>query len=57
MLARDFARHIPEGQFSPAEIQGFLLKRKKDPRRAAVEVGEWVRCAVEVRERKKGGGF
>jgi hypothetical protein len=28
--------------FSPAEIQGFLLKRKKEPRKALDEVEGWV---------------
>ncbi len=41
-LATDFAAKIPCGQFSPAEIQGFLLKRKKFPRKALVETDAWV---------------
>ncbi|KAL2259919.1 hypothetical protein VTK26DRAFT_6242 [Humicola hyalothermophila] len=41
-LAAQFAAHIPGGVFSPAELQGFLLKRKKTPRRAVAEVGGWV---------------
>lgn len=53
VVAREFALEIPEGVFSPAEIQGFLLKRKKEPRKAVREVGEWVGVMVE---RKRGGG-
>jgi chaperone BCS1 len=37
--------------FSPAEIQGFLLKRKKEPRRAVLEVGVWVEGMREVKRR------
>ncbi|KAH8745120.1 hypothetical protein F5883DRAFT_397761, partial [Diaporthe sp. PMI_573] len=40
-IAADFATKIP-AEFSPAELQEFLLKRKKDPRRALAEVGTWV---------------
>lgn len=42
VVARQFADLIPDGQFSPAELQGFLLKRKKDPRKAVEEVVPWV---------------
>lgn len=38
-LADAFTSRIPEGVFSPAEIQGFLLTRKADPRRAVREAG------------------
>lgn len=48
-LAKKFAEQIPDGMFSPAEIQGFLLKRKKDPRKAHEEVGKWVKGMVEVK--------
>ncbi|KAK4044781.1 BCS1 N terminal-domain-containing protein [Parachaetomium inaequale] len=41
-IAAQFAAKIPGGQFSPAELQGFLLKRKKTPRRALEEVEVWV---------------
>ncbi|KAH6641496.1 BCS1 N terminal-domain-containing protein [Chaetomium tenue] len=41
-IASQFAAKIPPGQFSPAELQGFLLKRKKTPRRALEEVEVWV---------------
>jgi chaperone BCS1 len=36
-LAEEFAKEMEDDMFSPAEIQGFLLKRKKDPRRAVGE--------------------
>jgi mitochondrial chaperone BCS1 len=37
--------------FSPAEIQGFFLKRKKDPRRAVDDVGQWVKGMVEIKKK------
>ncbi|KAI9653396.1 MAG: hypothetical protein M1821_007061 [Bathelium mastoideum] len=40
-LARKFAEALPEGEFTPAEIQGFLLTRRKDPVRAVEEVESW----------------
>ncbi len=51
-IARKFAEEVPDDMFSPAEIQGFLLKRKKDPRKALSEVGLWVEGMVEL---KRGG--
>ncbi|KAK4238722.1 BCS1 N terminal-domain-containing protein [Achaetomium macrosporum] len=42
-LAAQFASKIPSGQFSPAELQGFLLKRKRSPQRALMEVDFWVK--------------
>ena len=41
-LAQEFARQIPNKQFSPAQIQGFLLSHKASPRTAVERVGEWV---------------
>jgi len=52
-LANEFAKVIPDGDFSPAEIQGFLLKRKKNPQKAVEEVGRWVESMVAA---KKDGG-
>ncbi|XMA09631.1 hypothetical protein WAI453_002422 [Rhynchosporium graminicola] len=51
-IATAFARKIPNQQFSPAEIQGYLLKRKSDPRRALREISAWVEDLVE--QKKKG---
>jgi mitochondrial chaperone BCS1 len=50
-IAGRFAEQVPDDMFSPAEIQGFLLKRKKDPRRAVMEVGSWVEGMKEVKRR------
>lgn len=52
LIAADFASKIPDGQFSPAEIQGFLLKRKKYPRRATAEVDKWVEAMLELKASK-----
>lgn len=46
-----FSKEVPDNQFSPAEIQGFLLKRKTDPRKALAEVGHWVEGMLEQRRR------
>jgi mitochondrial chaperone BCS1 len=49
-LADTFADRIPMGEFTPAEIQGFLLFNKKDPMAAIEEAEGWVQG---IRERKK----
>ncbi|QDS68665.1 hypothetical protein FKW77_002054 [Venturia effusa] len=49
-LADEFARLVPEDTFSPAEVQNFLITRKKDPRRAMDEVGRWRDELLEARE-------
>ncbi|KAB5575786.1 BCS1 N terminal-domain-containing protein [Coniochaeta sp. 2T2.1] len=51
-IAGEFAQKIPDGRFSPAEIQGFLLKRKKNPRKALEEVGAWVDAMVKLKDSK-----
>ncbi|KAK3403558.1 BCS1 N terminal-domain-containing protein [Sordaria brevicollis] len=52
-IAKDFSLKIPKTQvLSPAEIQGFLLRRKKDPRRALAEVDKWVEELVKAKETK-----
>lgn len=51
-VAAEFASRIPEFTFSPAEIQGFLLKRKKSPRKALEDVDAWVEALVKQKESK-----
>jgi len=51
-IAEKFGDQIPDGEFSPAEIQGFLLKRKKNPLKALNEVAAWVESAVEGKRAK-----
>lgn len=51
-IADRFSEKIPDGQFSPAEIQGYLLKRKKHPRRALEEADKWVAALVRQKASK-----
>ncbi|KAI0407475.1 P-loop containing nucleoside triphosphate hydrolase protein [Xylaria palmicola] len=51
-IARQFGEKIPGGEFSPAEIQGYLLKRKKHPRRAVEEADKWVAALVQQKASK-----
>ncbi|KAK0629188.1 BCS1 N terminal-domain-containing protein [Bombardia bombarda] len=56
-LAEEFAAKIPAGEFSPAEIQGFLLKNKRDPDAATAGADKWVedtRREKKERESKRG---
>lgn len=50
--AADFASNIPKGTFTPAEIQGYLLKYKNDPDAAIERVADWASSAIEEREKK-----
>ena len=38
---------MPEGKISPAEVQNFLIARKKDPQKALAEVEELQRKVLE----------
>ncbi|KAK7570408.1 hypothetical protein V3481_019587 [Fusarium oxysporum f. sp. vasinfectum] len=51
-ISEKFGQLIPEGMFSPAEIQGLLLKRKKSPRKALEDAGEWIEAAAKQKELK-----
>ncbi|KAH6667225.1 hypothetical protein B0J14DRAFT_629552 [Halenospora varia] len=48
-LMTEFANKIPEQEFSPAEIQSFLLEYRRSPHMAVENVQEWV---VRTREGK-----
>ncbi|KAL5348038.1 hypothetical protein ACLOAV_006518 [Pseudogymnoascus australis] len=52
-LAESFTQAIPEGVFSPAEVQGYLLKHKRSPETAAQEAAKWAKDTIEERKRKK----
>jgi len=53
-LARTFVEHVPPGRFSPAEVQGFLLRFKKHPRLAVAAVRDWVvKCEIEKQEKER----
>ena len=51
-IAREFGNTVPSRAFSPAEIQGFLLKRKKNPRKALAEAPSWVEATLRQKESK-----
>lgn len=51
-VARQFGSMVPDGVFSPAEIQGFLLKRKTKPRRALGDAREWIDATMKQKESK-----
>lgn len=55
MLAKQFSEHIEDYMFSPAEVQGFLLTRKKAPRKAVEEIGAWVQ--VTKKSKVEGQNF
>ena len=42
-MSLKFADSLPEGKLSPAQVQGFLLQRKRDPQRAVEETYELVK--------------
>ncbi|KAI9726089.1 MAG: hypothetical protein M1828_002097 [Chrysothrix sp. TS-e1954] len=45
-----FADKVPEGKFSPAEVQGFLLERLKDPKGAVDAADEWIGKGLAEKE-------
>jgi chaperone BCS1 len=51
-LADDFAVIIPSHVFSPAEIQGFLLKNKRNAAAAVSGVEQWVKDTLAQKEKK-----
>lgn len=53
--ANEFADKLPEDTFTPAEIQGFLLTRKKEPLRALAEVEGWKIATLLAKQKKKEG--
>ncbi|KAK1836709.1 BCS1 N terminal-domain-containing protein [Podospora conica] len=50
VLAGEFAAKVPAHEFSPAELQGYLMKNKKNPEAAVEGAAEWV---VATRKDKK----
>ncbi|KAK0211481.1 P-loop containing nucleoside triphosphate hydrolase protein [Armillaria fumosa] len=53
LLAKRFADAIPQEEFSVAALQGYLLKHKSQPYKAANEAAEWVASEREMKERLK----
>ncbi|TVY83532.1 putative mitochondrial chaperone BCS1-B, partial [Lachnellula suecica] len=52
-LGEEFAAIIPAMAFSPAEIQGYLLKNKRDPEAAVAGAAEWVKFMESDMRKKK----
>lgn len=52
VIATRFANLLPENTFTPAEIQGFLLTRKKEPLRALEEAQQWKDATLAAKEKK-----
>lgn len=51
-ISEEFGKVIPEDMLSPAEIQGFLLKRKKSPEKALEDAQVWVDGVLKQKESK-----
>jgi mitochondrial chaperone BCS1 len=51
-LARTFAERIPPGDFSPADLQDYLLIHKKSPQNAVENVQSWIEKVYEERKKK-----
>ncbi|KAI1416573.1 BCS1 N terminal-domain-containing protein [Hypoxylon sp. FL1857] len=52
-LAEEFAAKIPAHEFSPAELQGFLLKHKRDAEAAVANVEEFIEKTRKDRKEKQ----
>ncbi|TEA10826.1 putative mitochondrial chaperone BCS1-B [Colletotrichum sidae] len=56
-LADGFSKEIPDEVFTPAQLQGYLLKYRSGPEEAAERIAEWVvdeqRVMDDARRRKK----
>ncbi|KIY00228.1 uncharacterized protein Z520_03913 [Fonsecaea multimorphosa CBS 102226] len=52
-LAQKFSSLIPEGEFSPADLQDYLLVHKKDANKALAELPRWMEKVAKDRERKE----
>ncbi|GLA24053.1 hypothetical protein CBS147346_2083 [Aspergillus niger] len=47
-LADGFSSYLPEGRFSIADVQGFLLQYKREPEKAYENVAGWVKGDLGV---------
>lgn len=52
-LAKLFSEKVPEGKFSPAEVQGYLLRHKRNAEDAVEGAEQWVKEREEEKERAK----
>ncbi|CAI7655587.1 unnamed protein product [Penicillium viridicatum] len=53
-LAAEFGAVVPSGEFTAAEIQGYLLNHKETPELAIKGAAEWVQTAREKKRATKG---
>ncbi|RMZ88279.1 hypothetical protein DV736_g4487, partial [Chaetothyriales sp. CBS 134916] len=53
LLASKFAATLPEHEYSPADLQDYLLGHKKDPIGAVDGVSQWIAEQAEERERRE----
>ena len=51
--AEEFAERIPDGEFSPADLQEYLLVHKRSPEGAVGGVEEWKREILQERGRRE----
>lgn len=49
-LAAEFAEHVEDNTFTPAEIQGLLMRFKKEPRKAVSMVTTWATETLAEKE-------
>ncbi|KIL64338.1 hypothetical protein M378DRAFT_78421 [Amanita muscaria Koide BX008] len=52
-LGVEFASHIPDDEFTTAELQGYLLLHRKDPEDAVKNVEKWMESERAEKERRK----
>ena len=51
-LAKQFGDKVPAGEFSPAQVQEYLIPHRTQPQEAVNGIGEWVKMKLEQREKR-----
>lgn len=51
-LADEFASHIPDATYTPAEIQNHLMGYKDEPRLAVEKIEDWIKARNKAKETK-----
>ncbi|EXJ94983.1 hypothetical protein A1O1_00101 [Capronia coronata CBS 617.96] len=52
-LAKEFSAMIPDYDFSPADLQDYLLIHKKDPDKAVEDLQRWIKETTQERRHKE----
>ncbi|KAK4544157.1 hypothetical protein LTR36_004367 [Oleoguttula mirabilis] len=52
-LAAEFASHVPDNTFTPAEVQNLLMRHKTEPRTALAKLENWVKETLEEKEKQE----